>query len=275
MASSRIIEIDDAGDERLHAYANLRSDQHRSQDAQSYIVEGRWCVQRLIDSPQTIISALVERGKPAEIVDRLPAEIPVYSLPTEEIQSLVGFHFHRGVLACARRPQLKSIDDLKKDPRPPAVALAILGVNQYENVGSMIRTAAAMGVQHLLIGPKTADPFARRTVRVSMGSIFRQQLYQLDCPEEQLNELRRSMNYRTLATTLDPQATPLSRFACDDRNIILMVGSEESGLEPQLQLSASDRVTIPMQVGVDSLNVSIAAAIFLYQLIQRRGESVS
>lgn len=266
----RIIEIDDASDQRLSSYANLRGDQHRGEDAESYIVEGRRCVERLSDSRHEILSVLFERGKQADLAESLPDETIVYSLPSQQVSQLVGYDFHRGVLACARRPALHSIDQLSLLSPPPAVVLAMLGVTELENVGSMIRTAAALGVHHLLIGPKTADPFARRTVRVSMGTIFHQQLYSLDRPQEQLNEIRESGNYRTVATTLDPDATPLNQFVADERPIILLMGCEDSGLEPEIQAEASDRVSIPMQPGIDSLNVAVAAAIFLYQLTESR-----
>jgi tRNA G18 (ribose-2'-O)-methylase SpoU len=266
---SRIIEINEASDQRLRDYANLRADVHRSADSESFIVEGRWCVQRLIESPQAIISVLLEHGKHAEIADRLPAQTPVYSLPSTQIERLVGFDFHRGILACGRRPKRRTIDDLQREPESPPVSLAVLGIDLHENLGSMIRTASALGIESLLIGPKTADPFARRTIRVSMGCVLTQRLYDLDRPVAQLSELQRSRNLRTIVTTLDDRATPLNQFVGDDRNSILIVGNEAKGIDGAIQDIATDRVTIPMQPGFDSLNVSVAAAICMYQLLDR------
>ena len=265
----RIIEINEAGDERLQCYANLRSTVGRPADCDVFVVEGRWCVERLIENPVTLNSVLVERGKEAEIASSLPAAIPLYSLPSESIRRLVGFDFHRGVLACGQRPKLHAIDDLEFKPDAPAVALAVLGVDQQENLGSMIRTAAAMGIEHLLIGPKTADPYSRRAIRVSMATVFTEQLYQLDQPVAQLSELARTRNIRIIVTTLDRDATALNRFVADDRDSILIVGNEAKGVDRSIQAIATDRVTIPMQQGTDSLNVSIAAAIFMYQLLDR------
>ena len=267
---TRIIEINEATDRRLRPYANLRSDIDRESDSDSFVVEGRWCVQRLIESRQTIRSIVVERGKEKEVAGWLTDATPLYSLPPEQIRQLVGFDFHRGVLASGRRPPLLSIDQLAFTKDLPAMALAVLGVTEKENLGSIIRTAAALGIENLLIGPKTADPYSRRVIRVSMATVFQQQLFALDGPETQLAELRRNRNIRTIVTTLDADATPLDELVRDDRDSILVVGNEAEGVDRSIQAIATDRVTIPMRPGTDSLNVSIAAAIVMYQLIGGR-----
>ena len=265
---SRIIEIDDATDDRLRCFANLRSSAIRLADSSSFIVEGRWCVQRLLESNHAILSVLTERGKEMELASLLAEEIPLYSLPSDQIRQLVGFDFHRGVLACGRRPALKDASELRFRPHAPPVALAALGVSEHENLGSMIRTATALGIEHLLVGPKTADPFYRRSIRVSMATVFQQNLYRLDQPDRQLGELEETRNIRTIVTTLDRDATPLDALQLDDRESILVVGNEAAGVDRQIQDLATDRVTIPM-LGTDSLNVSVAAAICMYHLIGR------
>jgi tRNA G18 (ribose-2'-O)-methylase SpoU len=132
-----------------------------------------------------------------------------------------------------------------------------------------MRTAAAFGIEQLLIGPRTADPLGRRTIRVSMAAVLQQILFDLDRPLAQLSVLQRTRNIRTIATTLDPAATSLDEFVPDDRNCILILGNEARGIDQSIQQAATDRVTIPMQLGTDSLNVSIAAAIFMYALRSR------
>jgi tRNA G18 (ribose-2'-O)-methylase SpoU len=145
----------------------------------------------------------------------------------------------------------------------------MLGINQRENLGSMMRTAAALGIENLLIGPRTADPFSRRTIRVSMATVLKQQLYELDQPADQLARLQRTRDVRTIITTLDAGATPLDKFEPDDRKMVLVVGNEAEGVDHATQAIATDRVTIPMQLGTDSLNVAVAAAIIMYQLLSR------
>ena len=263
-----IVRINDANDDRIQHYANLRSDARRGSSPESFVVEGRWCVQRFLDSSLSPLSLLVERSKEAEVATWVPSDVPVYSLPTTQIQDLVGFPFHRGVLACGRRPECLCASSLEFSARQLPLALAMLGVSELENVGSMIRTATAMGIEHLIIDPRTADPFSRRVIRVSMATVFTQQLYRLTDSLVQLVELQKQ-GIRTIVTTLDPAATPLDQFVPDRRPAILLVGNEAEGIDREIQETATDRVTIPMQLGTDSFNVAVAAAIFMYSIASR------
>lgn len=227
------------------------------------------CVQRLIESPLDTVSILVERGHERDVASWLADGMTVYSLPTEQIRSLVGYHFHRGILACGRRPPLRSIETMSLHGSERPLALAAFGVNHRENLGSMLRTAAALGIEDILISPATADPYSRRTVRVSMAAVLKQKLYLFEDPALELRRLQESGRYRTVVTTLAPDATPLDQFVADERACLLVMGSEAEGIDPEIESVATDRVTIPMRLGTDSLNVSVAAAIFMYELITR------
>ena len=266
---AQILVLDDASDPRLACYSDLRWDANPAADSDWFVVEGRMCVQRLIASPLEVMSILVEHGNEQEVAGWADGETPVFSLPREQVRALVGYKFHRGVLACGRRPDWRSIHELTLNRLQQPVALAAVGVNQRENLGSMLRTAAALGIENVLIGPNTADPFARRSVRVSMGAVLKQRLYRLDQPLAQLRSLGQSGRVRTVVTTLSGDAEPLERFVADDRACVLVLGSEAEGIDPEIEAIATDRVTIPMQLGTDSLNVSVAAAIFMYELVSR------
>lgn len=270
-AVSPVIEINEATDDRLKVFASLRGSQ-RLHETECFVVEGRWCVRRLIESDQTILSVVAERGKEREWAGLLAADIPLYSLPPDQIRRLVGFDFHRGVLACGRRPVFKQVTELRFRSGAPPVALAALGVSEYENLGSMIRTATALGVEHVMVDSQTVDPWYRRSIRVSMATIFQQHLYRLDQPLQQISALADSQNLRTVVTTLAGDATPLHELRTDERGIILIVGNEATGVDYRIQNVATDRVTIPMW-GTDSLNVSVAAAICMYQLVDRHRAS--
>ena len=102
-----------------------------------------------------------------------------------------------------------------------------------------------------------------------MASVFKQKLYDLSEPEAQLRQLETTKGLRTVVTTLDPSATPLSEFAMDQRDVVLVVGNEADGVDPSIQAAASDRVTIPMRMGTDSLNVAVAAAVFMHQIAEK------
>ena len=103
-----------------------------------------------------------------------------------------------------------------------------------------------------------------------MATVLKQHLFRLDDPVSQLQQLRDQQGWRTIATTLDHDATPLDELTFDDRPAVLIVGNEADGLDRSLQKVATDRVTIPMQLGTDSLNVAVATAIFLYQLTSKK-----
>ena len=266
---ARIVSIDDPGDPRLACYADLRWDIKPGPDVNWFIVEGRFCVQRLIESPLELVSILVQRGREADVAHWLTDDTPVYSLPAAAIRSLLGYDFHRGILACGRRPIWPLIDSIVFHESESRLALAAVGVNERENLGSMMRTAAALGIEQVLIGPRTADPYSRRAMRVSMATALKLRLTALDQPVVQLRKLQETGRVRTVVTTLSPEATTLDQFVADHRACILVMGNEAEGVDREIEELATDRLTIPMRLGTDSLNVSVAAAIFMYELAMR------
>ncbi|MEM1068932.1 MAG: RNA methyltransferase [Planctomycetota bacterium] len=262
---SAVIELGDAQDERLAAYRNLQGQSVGSFETDTFVVEGRWCLQRLAQSRHKILSVLVERGHESLAIEVVKPETTIYSLPGDQMRSLVGYDFHRGVLGCGRRPKLMDAMDLDLGAVPSKLALAVLGISDRENMGSIIRSATALGVTDLLIGPRTVDPYSRRSIRVSMATVFSQTIYDLSEPIQQLKSLSDQSGFRTVVTTLR-EATPLEAFEHDDRPVVLIVGNEADGVAESIERIATDRLTMPMKTGADSLNVAVATAIFLYEL---------
>ena len=263
MNRGNVISLDDIGDPRLAAYVDLRHGKGAGRES-TFIAEGRLIVRRLIASRYEVASILVQQGNEVEFAAMVPDQVPIYSLSASAIRELLGFDFHRGVMACGVRQPAISMNDFIVDAAGE-ISLAAMGISEAENLGSMLRSAAAFGVDQILLGPRTMDPFARRTIRVSMATALKHRFYALNDPATQLAELARS-GTRTIATTLDCDAMPLNRFQRDHRPMVLMLGNEAVGLDPAVQAAATDRVRIPMQLGTDSLNVSVAAAVFLYGL---------
>ncbi len=258
--------LTNADDPRLKSYRNSRWNRHPNAKTHDFIVEGRYCVERLLQSDYDVHSVLVAEGKSVEIPESLDRVVPVYSLPPAEICKLVGFDFHRGVMACAKRPALKPMAAFDQNVARPEITIALLGLCERENVGSIMRTAAALGVERILMSPNTADPFARRTIRVSMGAVFRLKLYDLSDPEGQLPDLVNRHHLRTIVTTLDHSATPLREFRLARQSGILIAGNEAEGVAEEIEQVATDRVIIPMCLGTNSLNVAVATAICLHEL---------
>ncbi|MGB7324956.1 MAG: RNA methyltransferase [Rubripirellula sp.] len=276
-----IIQIHDISDPRLNRYTDLQSERRsiKTED-DTFVVEGGWCVQKLARSNFRTRSVVVEQGRHEQVAGEFHDDVPIFVLSPDQIRHLVGFDFHRGILAEGIRPPVQSIVQLAMDPSwsdsaRREISLAVFGVSLADNLGSMIRTATALGINRLVTGPRTADPFSRRSVRVSMGTVFGQSIYQSDRPVDEIPAMIRESNVRVVATTLNPDAMPLDQFASgqmesDRRPMMLIVGSEPDGLGQDIESVATDLVTIPMHLNTDSLNVSVAAAIFMYEMARQR-----
>lgn len=257
--------IDDLCDARLDVYRQLRS-QHTRPAGEFFIAEGRNVVERLLHSDYEVVSLLCSVDCEDWLAQQpVSATTALLRVNNQQIRELVGFDFHRGVLACARR---RNVDQLNRLPRlaERQVLLAICEVTDAENVGSIVRTATALGVTDILLSKGCADPFSRRTLRVSMGTVLQQRFWFTDDMAASLAALRSSQACRIVATTLGANAVDVGAFRRDDQPIVLLLGNEGEGLDASIERLATDRVTIPMQQNTDSLNVGVAAAIVLYEL---------
>jgi len=278
-----VIHLTDPSDRRLAPYRSLR---YRG-DQDGFIAEGRWVVERLLRSGRPLYSLLLSEDSP--LIHHLsgstewlggdwPDAAPLYTLPKQRISELVGYPFHRGVLAHGPVPDWLPLErfPLETASAPHPVGLALLGVTDPENVGSLLRTAAAMGVQDVLVGPGTISPYSRRAIRVSMASVFSHRLYRLEDPVTDLTRLT-EWGVRSVATTLSPDATPLFDLAVGQSAgpVVLVMGNEADGLPEPVQRAATVRATLPMGGDTDSLNVSVAGAIFLYELTRLRQQDFS
>lgn len=264
------ILLDSLDDPRLLPYRNLRRPA-ASQRGEWFIAEGRLVVERLIASDYACESVLVESGRHTRFVDILDRSLDVLVLESAAMQQLVGFDFHRGLLACGRRRASPSIGELPPPEPGDAPLMVACGVTDAENLGSLIRSSAALGVERLVITSDTADPLSRRVLRVSMAAALRIDIYTSIQPAIDLAELAQRHGYRTVATALTADALPLGAFVHDRRPLAIIVGNEANGLSAAVLRSVTDRVTIPMHRGIDSLNVAVAGGIVLYALTQGRG----
>jgi tRNA G18 (ribose-2'-O)-methylase SpoU len=263
--------IDSKDDPRVQPYFDIRHsklDHPRSH----FIAEGRWVVQRLVASGHDIHSVLVQMGRESMLPADFPTRVPVYVADKSLIAQLVGFEFHRGILACGVRRPLASLDQLVTDAVTSTVIPALMNVTCPENLGSILRSAAAFGIDQILIGPGTLDHLARRVIRVSMGAVFTQRFYQLLDPENELVSLKDESRFRVVATTLGQGAADIDDFAPSGDRVIVMMGNEATGLSGIVESLATDRVKIATHEGVDSLNVAVASAIFFHELTRRRRE---
>jgi tRNA G18 (ribose-2'-O)-methylase SpoU len=225
------------------------------------IVEGVPAVRRLLDSPYRVRSVF---GIPGRVADLgLPADVPAYEADRWVLSDVIGFRLTRGVLASADRVPPLVLDDVLAGPDPAAPRrLAVLeGLNDHENIGSIARSAVALGIDALLLDPTCADPLYRRCVRVSMGHVLSLPIAVLGDWPGDLTRLH-DAGYRTVALTPADDAVDLAEV--DPRahpRTALLLGAEGPGLSPAAQSAVQVRARIPMRGGVDSLGVAAAAAI--------------
>lgn len=254
--------IDDLVDPRLAVYRQL----HRSnltRGSGQFIAEGKWLVQRLAASDYRLESIVCGAGHLRDLPADLPPEVPVYVLRDRDVSQLIGFDFHRGMLACGRRRDNPSLAHLLAPAQPTRTVVVCPQVADPTNLGGIIRNGAAFGIDGLLLGPGSADPFSRRVVRVSMGSVLQLPVRESPDLELDLRCLRDVWGFELVGTVLDPAAEPLPTALRGPR-LALLFGSEGHGLERRWIELCHHTVTLPMQRNTDSLNLATATGIFLY-----------
>lgn len=268
-----IIPLSDPDDPRLEPYRDLkREDVQRS--GPWFIAEGRLVVQRLLASDYPTVSVLAEPKRVSWLTGLVPPTTPIYTVSAETMQAITGFHFHRGLLACGSRRPWTAAADFQPPTDTDTIALAAVAISDLENLGTLIRTSAALGIQQMLISRQTVDPLSRRVLRVSMGTALKMQFIDWDQPQAWLDSPAHGGGWLSIATTLSPDSIPLAQVPqlSDFHHLpkLVLMGNEGQGLPLEIQQRCRVRAKIPMADGVDSLNVSIAGAITIYELLRDR-----
>ncbi len=266
------IEITNFADPALDVYARLTEAQlmNRFDPANAlFIAESPKVIHRALDGGYQPISMLMERkdidGSAAGIIARCP-DIPVYTADEELLCNLTGYHLTRGVLCAMRRPPLPSVADTIKNARRVAV---LDNVQNPTNVGAILRSAAALGMDAVLLTPGCSDPLYRRAARVSMGTVF--QIPWTFFPEgKPWYEVLRELGFVTAALALreDTLSVDDARLAQAEK-LAIALGSEGDGLADMTISGCDYTVKIPMYHGVDSLNVAAASAVAFWELRAR------
>ena len=267
---ANIIEIHDFSDPALDVYARLTENQllnRADPDNALFVAESPLVIGRAIDAGCEPVSFLMERqhtqGKGREILARCCQDIPVYTADESVLTQLTGFHLTRGMLCAMRRPKLQSVEDVCRDARRVVV---LENVMNPTNIGAIFRSAAALGMDAVLLTTAGSDPLYRRASRVSMGNVFLIPWTYL--PESgDWTQLLRDLGFRTVAMALRNDSVRLDdpRLAAEEKLAIVM-GTEGDGLASSTIASCDYTVRIPMYHGVDSLNVAAASAVAFYEL---------
>jgi tRNA G18 (ribose-2'-O)-methylase SpoU len=256
--------ITDPDDPRVADFRNLKAGD-RPEGAPRWsgpvIVEGVTAVERLLASPYRVRAVFGVPGRVAAL--DVPDGVAVYEADKWVVSEVIGFRLTRGVLASADRRPPADLDALLAGPDPAAPRrLAVLeALNDAENLGSIARSALALGIDGLLLDPRCADPFYRRSVRVSMGHILALPYAVLTDWPRDLDRLH-DAGYTTVALTPAADAVDLTSIdAAVHARTAVLLGAEGPGLTPEAQAAALIRARIPMRPDVDSLGVAAAAAI--------------
>lgn len=254
-----VIPVRDPGDPRLSDYVGLSDPQLRRRvesERGFFIAESPLVVAALVRSGRPVRSVLVTPAQHEALAATLAAvEAPVYVADPEVLREVVGFDLHRGAVASGDRWPLPGVPSLLERARRVAV---VQKLGDHENLGGLFRSAAAFGIDAVLLDDECADPLYRRCVRVSIGHVLTVPWTRLGA----LDELR-AQGFVLLALTPAADAVPLDAVDWPGRAALLL-GSEGPGLSAEWLAAADTRVRIPMQPGVDSLNVATAAAIAFY-----------
>ena len=267
-----VIEIDDPADERLSDYTDLTDVALRSKSEPAkglYIAESSTVLRRALEAghrPRSVLLAPRWLPDVEEMLAAVPdaADVPVYVAAPDLLEQVTGFHVHRGALAAMHRPVLSTVADVLASARGGRGArrVAVLeDIVDHTNVGAIFRSAAGIGVDAVLVTPRCADPLYRRSVRVSMGTVFQVPWTRID-PWPEGIEVLRAAGFVTAALALTDRAITLDELAADaPERLALVLGTEGDGLRPGTITGADTVVRIPMAGGVDSLNVAAASAV--------------
>lgn len=270
IAVPNIIEITDFSAPELDVYARLTEVQllNRGHPEQGvFIAESPKVIDRALDAGYVPVSILVERKhietQAHDIITRCEG-VPVYTADFEVLTQLTGFQLTRGLLCAMRRPALPAVEEICTNARRIAV---LENVMNPTNIGAIFRSAAALNMDAVLLTPACSDPFYRRAIRVSMGTVFQiPWTFCEDWPQPAMKKLS-SLGFKTAAMALsDDSVTIKDQRLMAEEKLAIILGTEGDGLAASTIADCDYTVRIPMSHGVDSLNVAAASAVAFWQL---------
>lgn len=264
---NKIIEITDFSAPELDVYARLSEVQLLNREFPEkgmFIAESPKVIERALDAGYEPVSCLMEKrhieGEGKEILERIKG-VPVFCAEFDILTQLTGFKLTRGMLCAMRRKSLPEVKDLCENKKRIVILDRVMNPT---NVGAIIRSAAALGMDAVILTPGCSDPLYRRSARVSMGTVF--QIEWTFLKEESLEEIK-SLGFKTVAMALKDNSLSISDpKLSEEEKLAVVMGTEGDGLSDETIDGCDFTVKIPMYHGVDSLNVAAASAVAFYQL---------
>ena len=266
---AELIHVSDADDPRLADYRDLRDvSLRKSLESEHglFLAEGEKVVRRALQAGHRARSFLMAERWLAGLADVLdPSDAPCFVVTEQLAERVTGFHVHRGALASLERRPLPSVEAVLAGATS---VLVLEDIVDHTNVGAVFRSAAALGFDAVLLAPRCADPLYRRAVKVAMGAVFSVPWTRLPSWYDALPDLS-ARGFTTVALTLAEGSVPIEEAVAGLGRVALVLGSEGHGLSPRWQETADRRAVIPMQAGIDSLNVAAASAVACYVTARR------
>ena len=275
---AKIFDISDFSAPELDVYARLTENQlvNRADPANAlFIAESPLVIGRALDAGCVPVSFLMERrhidGKARDILARCPEDIPVYAAGLDVLTQLTGFHLTRGMLCAMHRRTLPAMEEICRNARRVAI---LENVVNPTNVGAIFRSAAALGIDAVLLTSGCSNPLYRRAIRVSMGNVFQVPWTVLPggsyWPEQGIAALQ-ELGFYTVAMALKEDSVPMDDPSLKTHEkLAILLGTEGDGLASDTIAETDATVLIPMTHGVDSLNVAAASAVAFWELAGRR-----
>ena len=269
-----IIHVTDFRDPALDVYVRLTGAQLRNKlepEKGIFIAESPTVIEVAMNSGCEPVSLLTDErlinGAVAGIIERC-GDIPIYTAERDVLAKMTGFELTRGALCAMRRPALPSVEELLKDARRVAVLEAVA---DSTNIGALFRSAAALGIDAVLVTPTCCDPLCRRAVRVSMGTVFQVPFTRIgespeDWPKAGIDRLH-ALGFKTVAMALTDKSVSIDDTALKaEEKLAIILGTEGDGLSKSTIADCDYTVRIPMKHNVDSLNVAAAGAVAFWEL---------
>jgi tRNA G18 (ribose-2'-O)-methylase SpoU len=266
---AELIEVSDPADPRLADYRDLRDVElrkHLEAEHGLFLAEGEKVVRRAVESgftPRSFLMAPRWLDGLGAVLER--SDAACYVVSEELAEEVTGFHVHRGALASLERRPLPSVPEVLAGARTVVV---LEDVVDHTNVGAIFRSAAALGVDAVLLSPRCADPLYRRSIKVAMGAVFSVPYARLDGWYDAVAELAKA-GFTTVALTPAADAVEIEEAVSELDRVALLMGSEGPGLSRRWMETADRRAVIPMAAGIDSLNVAAATAVACYVTARR------
>ncbi len=237
-----------------------------------FVAEGDKVTMRLLQSSLDVQSILLSYDwleKCRALIEQQHSPINVYVGEKKLLETIVGHDLHQSIMAVAKIPKAPSITEVLAATKKPYFFIAVDGIMNSENMGVIVRNCAAFGVQALLVGDSSCDPYLRRSVRNSMGNIFSLSIVYFKNIADELRSLHTQHNVSMIAADAHTNSV-LSHQMDATKNCCIVLGSEGSGISEKVLSVCNEAVTIPMRSNVDSLNVANASAVLMYEVMRQR-----